>query len=112
MFNEKDKNLNRIETLLGEHCAITGTITGSGFLKIDGTIDGDVLWEDDIQTSETSMCKGDISCVNAIVSGKIHGNITCQGSLIIENGGSIDGDISVKNLRINEGGIFHGKCTM
>ena len=112
MFNEKEKNSNRIETLIGEQCTINGNLNGSGLLRIDGSIEGSIIWQDDVETSEASLCKGNITCFNAFISGKIQGNLSCQGTLTIENSGSVTGDIYVKNLRINDGGIFDGKCTM
>ena len=30
MFNNKEKDLNRIETLIGEECRIIGSISGNG----------------------------------------------------------------------------------
>ena len=112
MFNEKEKISKRIETLIGEQCSINGNLSGSGLLKIDGSIDGEIKWQDDIETSETALCKGNITCLNAFISGKVQGNIGCEGTLTIENTGSVTGDICVKNLRINDGGVFDGKCTM
>jgi cytoskeletal protein CcmA (bactofilin family) len=112
MFSEKEKNSNRIETLIGEQCTIIGSLSGSGLLRIDGSIDGNIKWQDDVETSETALCKGNITCFNAFISGKVEGNLSCQGTLTIENSGSVTGDIYVKNLRINDGGIFDGKCTM
>jgi len=47
MFYDKEKNLNKIETLVGNNCHIIGNFTGTGVLKIDGIIDGDILWEDE-----------------------------------------------------------------
>jgi len=112
MFNEKEKSSNRIETLIGEQCTITGSLSGSGLLRIDGVIEGSIKWQDDVETSETALCKGNITCFNAFISGKVEGNLSCLGTLTIEGSGAVTGDIVVKNLRISEGGVFDGKCTM
>lgn len=112
MFNEKEKSSNRIETLIGEQCTINGSLSGSGLLRIDGNIEGDIKWQDDVETSETALCKGNLTCFNALISGKVEGNLSCLGTLTIESSGSVTGDICVKNLRINDGGAFDGKCTM
>lgn len=112
MFNEREKVSNKIETLIGEQCAIIGSLKGSGLLKIDGSIDGDINWLDDIILGITSYCKSNISCHNAFISGKIDGNVLCEDTLTIESSGKITGDITVKNLIIKEGGSFDGKCTM
>jgi cytoskeletal protein CcmA (bactofilin family) len=112
MFNDKEKTQNKIETLIGEQCTILGSVKGNGLLKIDGNIEGDIIWDDDLVIGVSSYCKGNISCKNAFVSGKIDGNISCDDTLTIENYGKVIGDITVKNIIINEGGVLQGKCSM
>jgi cytoskeletal protein CcmA (bactofilin family) len=112
MFNNREKDLDRIETLIGDGCCVIGCITGNGLLKIDGSIDGDLFSEDDIVLGESGQIKGNTICNNAYINGTVHGNITCKNTLTIENCGNVSGDISVKKLLISEGGILDGKCTM
>jgi cytoskeletal protein CcmA (bactofilin family) len=112
VFNDKDKTLNKIETLLGEKCSINGSLSGEGLIKIDGCVEGDINWKDDIILGVNSLCKSNITCKNAIINGKVEGNVVCESTLTLEAYGKIKGDITVKNLVIKEGGSFDGKCTM
>ena len=112
MFNNKEKDMNRIETLIGEQCYIIGSLNGNGLLKIDGSIDGDLLCEDDVILGASGHIKGNMVCNNAYIHGIIHGNVSCKNTLAIENCGKVKGDILVKKLVICEGGILDGKCTM
>lgn len=112
MFNNKEKDMNRIETLIGEQCYIIGSLNGNGLLKIDGSIDGDLLCEDDVILGASGHIKGNMVCNNAYIHGIVHGNISCKNTLTIENCGKVKGDILVKKLVISEGGILDGKCTM
>ena len=112
MFNNKEKDMTRIETLIGEQCYIIGSLNGNGLLKIDGSIDGDIFCEDDVVLGSSGHIKGNMVCNNAYIHGIIHGNISCKSTLTIENCGKVKGDILVKKLMISEGGILDGKCTM
>lgn len=113
IFSDKDsRNSERIETLIGEQCSIVGNLNGSGMLKIDGTIDGDTLWQDDLLLGSTAIYNGNIACNNAYISGTLNGNIICQESLVVESTGKISGDITIKRLVVKEGGFIEGKCTM
>lgn len=112
MFGDKEKISHKIETLIGEKCNVVGSFSGSGLLKLDGSIEGDIHWEDDIILGFTSTCQSNICCKNAIISGSLHGNITCENILTIESSGKIYGDITVSHLIIKEGGMLDGKCTM
>ena len=112
MFSNKEKDVNRIETLIGDHCSIIGSLTVNGLIKIDGCIDGDIFCEDDVILDEPGRINGNIVCNNAYINGILHGNICCKDTLSIEASGKVNGDISVKKLVISEGGILDGKCTM
>lgn len=112
MFNNKEKDTNMIETLIGEQCCIIGTLNVSELLKVDGSVDGDLFCEEDIILGESGKIKGNMVCNNAYIHGVVNGNISCKSTLSIENCGKVKGDISVKKLMISEGGILDGKCTM
>lgn len=112
MFNNKEKDVNRIETLIGDQCFIIGSLNVNGLIKIDGSIDGDIFCEDDVILGESGHIKGNTVCNNAYINGILHGNICCKDTLSIESCGKVKGDISVKKLMISEGGILDGKCTM
>lgn len=112
MFSDKEKNTNKIETLIGEKCKIIGSLQGDGLIKIDGYVQGDVIWQDDVIIGVTSNCKSTITCKNAVINGKVEGNVICENTLNLEPNGRITGDLTVRNLIIKEGGSFEGKCTM
>lgn len=112
MFIEKDKNIDKIGTLIGEECIINGNLNGTGVIKVDGSLNGDIIWKDDVIVGSNSICTGNISCKNAYIIGKLEGNLICEDMLTIETGGIIKGDITVKKVVIKEGGSLDGKCTM
>lgn len=112
MFSNKEKNMNRIETLIGEQCYIIGSLNGNGLLKIDGSVDGDLFSEDDVILGISGHVKGNLTCNNAYIQGIIQGNVSCKSTLTIEDSGKVKGDILVKKLMISEGGILDGKCNM
>lgn len=115
MFNnngKETKNSLIIETLIGENCTIVGNISGEGLIKIDGSIQGDINWVDDIIIGDKCTSTGNIVCKNANIHGNIYGNVMCEETLILEQSGKIFGDITVKKLIIKEGGFLEGKCTM
>lgn len=113
MFSDKEnKNMERIETLIGEQCSITGNLTGGGLLRIDGSIDGDIMWQDDVVTGGFSKYRGNLTCKSAAISGKVKGNIICEETLTIESSGNVTGDVTTKKLIVKDGGILDGRCTM
>ena len=111
-INKENKNSSMIETLIGDNCKIIGNITGEGLVKIDGAVEGDINWLDDLIIGANCNCVGNITCKNASIHGKIYGNVICEQTLTIEQTGKISGDITVKKMIVKEGGFLEGKSTM
>lgn len=103
---------SKVQTLVGAECTIKGTIEGSNSIKIEGTILGDINWDDTVIMEQGSICTGNISCANSIISGNVTGNITCSDSLTITSTGNINGDVLTSIFVIDEGGTLDGKCSM
>lgn len=110
--NKKQQVLNTFQTLIGSDCVLKGTIEGAQTIKIDGRIEGDIIWKDDVILEEGSICTGNIICANASISGRLNGNVTCSNTLNINCTGHIEGDISSSKLIVQDGGVFEGKCSM
>jgi cytoskeletal protein CcmA (bactofilin family) len=51
-----------------------------------------------------------INVKNAIIGGKIKGNITASSKVILESSSRLEGDLTAKLLVIQEGSLFTGKC--
>ncbi|MDP4088539.1 MAG: polymer-forming cytoskeletal protein [Bacillota bacterium] len=111
-LDKESKNVERIETLIGEQCSITGNMNGGGVLKLDGSIDGDIMWKDDVILGPFSMCNGNLTCKSTSIAGKVKGNIICEETLTIESSGKVTGDITIKKLIVKDGGTIDGRCTM
>ncbi|OPJ55341.1 bactofilin family protein [Clostridium oryzae] len=111
-YDKNNRSAEAVETVIGEHCVIVGNLSGSGTLKVNGSIDGDIDWQDNVIFTQPSVHNGNLNCKNVIVSGKIIGNIICEDTLTIESSGKVIGDITIKNLIIQEGGCLDGKSTM
>ncbi len=112
-INEKDvKKFPKIETLIGEGCSLVGNLNGEGLIKLDGSIEGDINWLDDIIIGASCSYLGNVTCKNATIDGTVQGNMICEENLVISPSGRLIGNITVKNLEICKGGYFDGKCTM
>ena len=60
-----------IDSLTGENIRIIGKVEGTGNLRIDGYIEGDIDYKGDVVISETGRVKGNISCSNITISGVV-----------------------------------------
>ena len=75
MFGSMKKHIDNpagdIETIIGRETSITGDLQGSGNIRIDGRIDGDVSIAGNVVIGESGIVQGDIKTGNLIVNGMI-----------------------------------------
>lgn len=103
---------DKITTLIGHETSITGSIKSEGILRIDGKIDGGIEASGDVILGEKSIVNGDVRAINTVIAGELNGNIYCNGTVSVERSGKVFGDIEAYNLRIVEGAVIDGRCSV
>ena len=61
---------------------------------------------------EVSVIKGNITSVEAEISGKVEGEVTCSEILFLKKNAIILGNITTQKLVVENGAVFNGKCQM
>lgn len=110
-YNENEMTSNNIN-LIGQGTEITGDITCSGDLRIDGILTGNITSRGKVVVGETGKIKGEIACKNSDISGFIEGKITVAELLSLKATAKITGDIITSKLAIEPGSRFTGYCNM
>jgi cytoskeletal protein CcmA (bactofilin family) len=111
---EVDTNVQegRINSILGKECKFKGTIEVEGTLRIDSEFEGVVNCPETLVIGKTGVVKAEINVKNAIVGGKVIGNIKATNKIELQSGSHIEGDIATNRLVIDEGVYFDGSCKM
>ena len=91
---------------------ITGTIQTDSDIRIDGTIEGDVVCEGKVVIGETGKLKGTICCQNAEIMGAIDGKVQVKGTFALRATGSLKGELQTQTLIIEPKAQFNGTCSM
>jgi cytoskeletal protein CcmA (bactofilin family) len=117
MFSKKPESIVRPSTsntmagatfsVLGPDIAISGDLTATADLHLDGRIDGDISCAALIQ-GEGSEVAGMVVAECARVAGRIKGSLTA-GVLTILKTARIEGDVTYGSLTIEEGAQVDGK---
>ena len=78
-------------------------------LILDGTIDGDIIGHEDIQVLENSNIQAtNLKSKTITVHGHIKGTVIASEILEIGHKGFVEGQITVKNIKTEEGGRMIG----
>jgi cytoskeletal protein CcmA (bactofilin family) len=102
-------NLNSI---LGPGCKVKGNIELQGTIRVDGDFDGDIKCPDTLIIGKTGLVKANVTVKNAVIGGKLVGNIQATNKIELQTGSHVEGDIQTARLVIDEGVFFEGNCKM
>lgn len=103
---------NNLDTIIGEHTKFNGEIHSEGGVRIDGQVEGKIICDGFLLIGEKANIKADIQSDEAIISGKVEGNITIEKKLELKSSALINGDIIAKILSMESGTQISGNCSI
>ncbi len=99
-------------TILGVGSSMRGTLMVQGTLRIDGEFEGDILNCERIEIGEHGLMRADVEVKEALVEGRVMGNIRALGTVQMRSGAQVHGDVSAMSVTIEPGAYFNGHCSM
>ncbi len=109
---EGDKLVNGVNTTIGAGTTLTGDIKVEGSIRVDGEYTGKCDATDTLVIGETGKVEGDANVSNAIIGGRMYGNVFASGKIELQRGSQLLGDIETRGLVIEDGVVFQGNCQM
>ena len=100
-----------VNTIVGPGALIAGNVTVSGFLRIDGDIDGNVQTQGRVIIGEDARIRGNIKAASVSVGGIVQGDIIAPDYVVILSSGMVIGSVLTKKLRVDDNVILHGFCS-
>ncbi len=103
---------DQIDTIVGAHVELTGSLHNQGSIQIHGKIKGDVVSDASVLVGETAVVMGPITAKTVEVAGQVHGSINAEQNIELLSKSIVKGDITTKQLSIKPGAIFIGSSSM
>lgn len=94
-------------SVLGADIVITGNLTASSDLHIDGRIEGDVRCASLVQGAESQIF-GRVEAEDARLAGSVEGSVRAR-QLTIERTARITGDVEYETIMVEQGGHIDGR---
>jgi len=110
--NNAKMNRSGAATQIAAGARIKGELTTAGSLQVDGTIQGTVSCEGDIQVGPQGVVEAQIDGKNVTVAGRVKGRIYADGRVVLLSGSHVEGDIHALSLKIEDAVFFQGGCVM
>lgn len=100
----------------GKSCVVSrGTKIEGNFhskenIRLDGGVEGDLSCDKKFVLGEQGTVVGNVSAQDAVVMGKVEGNLAIKGLLSLESSAVILGDIKAGRIQVQEGARYEGTC--
>ena len=99
-------------TVIGVNSNFRGTLMVTGTLRIDGEFEGDILSCERLEIGEHGVMRADVEVKEALILGRVHGNIRARGAIEMKTGARVEGDVAGMTIAMEQGVHFTGRCTM
>ena len=106
------KKETQISTIIGAGSECGGDFRAEGSIRVDGTVNGNVIVTDAVIVGASGCINGDISAKSVIIGGEIYGNLNVPEKVELTSTARVIGDITTGGLVIDEKAIFQGRCDM
>ncbi len=107
------QSIQDFESILGKSIRIDGNLIIKQSLRIDGSLNGNVLQEDGgeatVAVASGAKIIGDIKSKHLIIAGMVKGNIFSSGKIELISGSFVEGDITYREIGIEVGAKVSGK---
>lgn len=97
---------------IDKNTILTGTINSKADIRIDGTLDGDVITTGKVIIGKEAKVIGKLLCGNADIEGIFTGELTVSGILNLKNGSNVKGKVHIQKLIVESGATFNANCSM
>jgi len=113
IFNKGDTMAKNTDatTIISIGSKITGEFNISAKLHVEGEIEGKIYSTNSISIGKTGIIKGELKANKLLVDGLFEGKVEVD-LLEITKSGRIIGEIIIKDLIIDQGGVFEGTSTL
>jgi cytoskeletal protein CcmA (bactofilin family) len=88
---------------LGPGVSFTGSLTWSGRVRVDGTLDGDVTTPDLLDLGPTGRVEGTVTVAQALVAGTLVGRLVASERVTVLESGRVEGVIETPWLDVRPG---------
>jgi cytoskeletal protein CcmA (bactofilin family) len=101
-----------INAFLGRDTEFTGKMVFNGAVRLDGKFSGEIFTGGNLIVGDSAVIDADIDVDNAVISGRVNGDIKAKSKVELNPPGKVFGNIETPVLVIKEGVVFEGNCHM
>ncbi|HYQ45839.1 MAG TPA: polymer-forming cytoskeletal protein [Polyangiaceae bacterium] len=90
-------------SVVGSGTRITGRISGSGALRIEGTVKGDINVNGDTELAEGASVEGNLNGESLDIAGSLVGDARANGAIAVRESARVRGELRGAEISIEAG---------
>ena len=107
------KPQKRIDSLIGEGTVVSGNVTFTGGLRIDGHVEGSVVAANSepgtLVVGEKARIDGEIRVSHIVINGTVYGPVFADDYLELQPKARVIGDVTYRTLEMHVGAVIKGR---
>ena len=107
-----NSDVDGLNTTIGEHTQIKGNITEENDVILYGKFDGEMNLNSMLFVKRSGDLKGKVKTDNMIIEGEVDAEIVVKNKIEIRANGRFNGQLTCKQIAIEEGAFFQGSVIM
>jgi len=96
-------------SIIGRTTTIRGRVTGTGAIRVEGRVEGDVVTDGNVEVTPEAQIQGAVRGATLRVAGAGAGDLSGTDAVLLEPGARVVGDLSAPRIGIAEGALVRGK---
>ncbi len=107
---EQEQTNALVGCVVSSNTRITGDFHAEGDMRLDGFIDGALRCDGRLVIGRNGQVDGKIVAKQAVVRGRVDGDIEVNEKLSLESTAFISGTITAKHFGVQSGATYNGTC--
>ncbi|UCC71712.1 MAG: polymer-forming cytoskeletal protein [Gemmatimonadota bacterium] len=99
-------------SLIAPGMAIVGDCETDGTIRVEGRIEGTIRAGKSVVVGRSGEVIGDIITQDAVISGRVTGNVAADSRLELQSTCDIQGELRSRRVQLDEGARFNGQVHM
>ncbi len=91
---------------------IIGDAETDGTVRVEGRFEGTIRAGKSVVVGRSGEVVGDIITQDAVISGRVNGNITAESRLELQSTCNVSGELRSRRVQLDEGAKFNGQMNM
>ena len=90
-------------SVVGRATRVTGRVSGSGALRIEGTVKGDVNVNGETEIAEGGSVEGNVHGEALDIAGTLQGDARASGAIAVRSSAEVRGELRAREISIEAG---------